>query len=591
MILQKLVELYNDSVIAKEIPSCYDQKEVRWIIELTPDGRLAGFTPTMDDRGKGHYLPVPHLKIRTSTKVDPILLCDESIYVFGKPEIAKAKKAHDAFKKLIKECSDKTEDETLNAVVAFLDNANELMKCYNEIAKDKRFRAKDRITFRVIDVLPIHREKIKEFWYDRQYAKELSTMQCLIDGEQKPVMERLDFQIRNVVPGSSGILISFNKPAFTSYGLENSLNAPTCKECGEKFTKALNSLLDSKSNSMLIGNVKYVFWVKEGSSVDIFKILQFPNSEDVKEMLKSLFTRKRFDLMVSPEDFYAIALSFSPPIRVVLRDWIVSTVENVKECMSQYFQGHRIYNSFTKEPIVFSVYGLANAIISANERDRRMRKVKLLTDNEEMRCHYRRRQDAYNRTVTRLISNAIKGDILPSWICSQAVTRCRVERSVPPNRAALIKLWYFTNNNNNTKEDYMVSLEQENKEPAYLCGRLLAMLESIQFHALGKVGSTIVDRFYGTASSAPASVFGPLVKGAVVAHLPKIRKDRAGLETNLQKELQSLVIDLSGFPKTLGMQGQALFALGYYHQRAAHFAHKKEDAKETVNHNQSPINQ
>ncbi|MDY6893488.1 MAG: type I-C CRISPR-associated protein Cas8c/Csd1, partial [Chloroflexota bacterium] len=102
------------------------------------------------------------------------------------------------------------------------------------------------------------------------------------------------------------------------------------------------------------------------------------------------------------------------------------------------------------------------------------------------------------------------------------------------------------------------------------CGRLLAVLESIQEEAAKprKINSTIVDRFYGTASSAPASVFGHLLRG-VQAHLGKLRKEKYGSYIALEKRLEEVQSGLSNFPKTLTMEQQGLFALGYYHQRAA----------------------
>ena len=41
-----------------------------------------------------------------------------------------------------------------------------------------------------------------------------------------------------------------------------------------------------------------------------------------------------------------------------------------------------------------------------------------------------------------------------------------------------------------------------------------AVLEQVQERAIPSANATIVDRFFGTASSAPASVFGRLLRGA-----------------------------------------------------------------------------
>jgi len=115
----------------------------------------------------------------------------------------------------------------------------------------------------------------------------------------------------------------------------------------------------------------------------------------------------------------------------------------------------------------------------------------------------------------------------------------------------------------------MVQLQTERPEAAYHCGRLLSVLEQIQQAALGRnVNTTIVDRFYGTASTAPASVFGTLLGGAQ-PHLSKLRRSqRESTAFALQSKLEDVLACLPDFPCTLKLQDQALFALGYYHQRA-----------------------
>lgn len=117
----------------------------------------------------------------------------------------------------------------------------------------------------------------------------------------------------------------------------------------------------------------------------------------------------------------------------------------------------------------------------------------------------------------------------------------------------------------------MAELELTNRDPAYLCGRLLAELEATQRAALGDVGAGVVDRYFGTASSAPASVFGRLLRGAQ-PHLMRLRKEKPGAYRRLDERLQDILSGLNGpngFPATLTLKQQGLFSLGYYHQKAA----------------------
>lgn len=130
-----------------------------------------------------------------------------------------------------------------------------------------------------------------------------------------------------------------------------------------------------------------------------------------------------------------------------------------------------------------------------------------------------------------------------------------------------------------------MSLDASNTDPGYLLGRLFAVLENIQRAALGKqVNATIRDRFYGAASATPASVFPMLVRNAQ-HHLGRLRKDKAGFAVNLEKEIGE-VFDRFGtsFPRSLGIEAQGHFAIGYYHQTQARFAGERtqDDTDDTT---------
>ena len=129
----------------------------------------------------------------------------------------------------------------------------------------------------------------------------------------------------------------------------------------------------------------------------------------------------------------------------------------------------------------------------------------------------------------------------------------------------------------------MEQLDLSNRDPAYLCGRLLAVLEQIQKQAIPGISATIIDRYFGTASSAPATVFGHLMRGAQ-AHLAKLRKTKEGAFYGLQQRLEEILNFLGEFPGTLTLKEQALFSLGYYHQRAFDRAAARE-AKERKQQN------
>ena len=114
-----------------------------------------------------------------------------------------------------------------------------------------------------------------------------------------------------------------------------------------------------------------------------------------------------------------------------------------------------------------------------------------------------------------------------------------------------------------------MALNKENNNIGYLLGRLFAVMERAQQGALGDINATIRDRYIGAASSTPARVFQPLLRNCQ-SHLSKLRKERPWLANRLEKELDEIVgnrLGDGGLPKTLDMDDQGAFFIGYYQER------------------------
>ena len=86
-------------------------------------------------------------------------------------------------------------------------------------------------------------------------------MQCLVTGQMGPVV-RLHPAVKGVqgAQSSGASLVSFNAPAFCSYGREQSLNAPTGKYAAFAYTAALNHLLSDRAHVQRLGDTTVVFW-------------------------------------------------------------------------------------------------------------------------------------------------------------------------------------------------------------------------------------------------------------------------------------------------------------------------------------------
>lgn len=124
-----------------------------------------------------------------------------------------------------------------------------------------------------------------------------------------------------------------------------------------------------------------------------------------------------------------------------------------------------------------------------------------------------------------------------------------------------------------------MSLDKDNTNIGYRLGRLFAVLEKTQEEANPGLNATIRDRYYGSASSTPVSVFSTLLK-LKNHHLSKM--ENKGRVTNLEKLYGSILDTIDDFPAVLSLDDQGRFAIGYYHQRQDFFK-KRESYNETEN--------
>ena len=93
-------------------------------------------------------------------------------------------------------------------------------------------------------------------------------MVCLVTGQIGPV-ENIHPSIKNVqgAQSSGAALVSFNAPAFCSYGKEQNYNAPTSKYAAFAYTTALNHLLADREHVYRMGDATVVCWAKCGGDV------------------------------------------------------------------------------------------------------------------------------------------------------------------------------------------------------------------------------------------------------------------------------------------------------------------------------------
>lgn len=544
------------------LPAGYQHQAIRYIFRIDEAGALLGIIDTAgtENRNRGTSHPAPHLK--RTVGISPKLLADTAEYALGVARIDPKKAAnpervvrqHEAFVALVEACAGATDEPSVRAVRAFLHGP---MPAPETLPAD--FNPSATVTFRVVmpgipeGVLPIGLPSVQSFWANYLAPPGITddggAMSCIVCGRIGPVLERHPLKIKGIPGGQiQKDLISANAPAFESYGLKASQVAPTCPQCAEAYGNALNSLLANKTTSLWTKELAYVFWPARPdhpAGQQVVGLLTEPqtHSGEVRELLTSFYAGRDYGLAIDPTRFYAAAFGASGA-RVVVKDWIDTTVGEALTRLTRYFALQVLVQWDGGESTPLPVSWIANATVHRTGTP----------------------PPIVSKSLVRL---ALAGGALPKDLLDLAVRRNRAEQGVSRDRAMLIKMVLGSQPQVSKKEiQKMTQLNDDTTDAAYVCGRLLATLDRIQRVALGSTNATIVDKYYGTASSAPASVFGTLLHGAQ-NHLHKMRRDRPGAHTNLERQLEEIMLPLASFPRTLSLEEQGLFALGFYHQRAA----------------------
>ena len=124
-----------------------------------------------------------------------------------------------------------------------------------------------------------------------------------------------------------------------------------------------------------------------------------------------------------------------------------------------------------------------------------------------------------------------------------------------------------------------MALNEESKDTAYLLGRLFSVLEAIQTDANPGINATIRERYFNSASAAPASVFPILIK-LKNSHMKKLERDKMGSKIYYEQLLTKIMGNLDAFPNRLSLEEQGKFILGYYHQTQKKYEKREEKTNE-----------
>ena len=594
---------------------------VRWIIPLDQNGQLVGSgvvetfgggDDSKNNRGKLYDVPKTSRATNSGTVSD--FLVDDIGAIFAlrtrfdkdktsgeiKEEnqsvIDKRCAKCDDFWEQIQMAWDATQDEDLNAILKFkacLANKNPPFIRLKDDGSawfvttqtgDEKKLGSDFFSFQVDGRIVFTKESINSYW-KKAVTKEISKNEedaqkgvCLITGQNNVPLARTHIPMITGLPKThkndqikTRGIVGFQSDSFCSYGFSRSYNAPAAVMATKAYLKAFQYLISREDHWLPIGGYWLCFWAKSNDLVSSLfaRILKKPDPQTIRKF----FTSPHWGLPHPPpsdEKFFTFSFTASGP-RIVIKTWSEAPLANVASCFKRWFEDLYIATPFQEDDgrTPFGIRQLVNTTLPLKFESGRF-----IADVEKMH------PDVPAQIYRAALENSKPPPLIIKSILIQLQSRLLRDEHYSiiydQSRFALLKL-IVNRNRKETDMEIKPQLAADTDDPAYNCGRLLSVLSETQRKAQGKLKdksfSGVAERYFGTASVSPATVF-PLLLRLNRHHLDKIRK--SGGNAYEEVVIRNIIAKFQPagegrppvFPRYLNLQDQGRFALGFYQQQA-----------------------
>lgn len=560
MILKALYDYYQRS--GEEVaPLGLEYKQIGFIIVLDKDGHFLRFEDRRLDKKSAQQFLVMKSVGRSSAPVANYLY-DNSQYVFGysdKGDLDSMRKYFDTFKSKVAEIYGMySENKAIQAVYAFYQQEPSAMveamqqdALWDDIAKNlnKKYSTFSFLIDGDTEIVASKRDLMNLATPEDTVEGKL----CLVTGKHSKTVE---VTTATMIPGSQATakLVAFQvNSGYDSYGKTKGNNAPISEDAEFAYTTALNHMLRPDShNKFMVGNRTFLFWASSASQAakesedSLFALLGRPETDDDDpnrriELVRSTFMAIYNGKLSADKDdtFYILGLAPNSA-RIAVVYWNEMPLRDFAGVISRHFEDMEMVDIRKEKKPYVGLHSILGGVTLGGKSS-----------------------DAIPNMPDSVVKSIFQGLPYPISLFQACIRRVRAEQSINVVRAAIMKAYLNRLNDNNHKNIERM-LDKENNNQGYLCGRLFAVLENLQYAANKQ--DSIRSSYMNAASSTPAAVFSTILKLSN-SHYGKLSKENKGLAVffdNQKKEIMAMIQD---FPTTLDLGDQGRFFLGYYHQK------------------------
>ncbi len=575
MILQALVKYYETLLQQGKMASeGWCQAKVSYAVNLREDGSVKGIMSLKQEEERGKktvWIPairtVPEMVSRSSG-ICANFLCDNSKFMLGIDTQGSGKR--------VQECFDAAKEKHLSILNGVESRMAKAVKAFFCTWDPKTAKTNPRLQeiweditdggnlIFVMDASEAQEdEAIRQAWQNLQTEKEEGQKGiCLVTGRKENIA-RIHTKIKGVqgAQSSGASLVSFNEPAFESYGKKQSYNASVGEYAAFAYTTALNYLLSQQKYVFRFGDTTVVFWAESGEKLyqDVFRMSVRPvknNQEVIRNVFENLRRNQAVmvdDISLDPEQqFYILGLAPNAA-RLSVRFFYQNNFGMILENLRNHYSRMQIVKPQWKEEEYLGIDDMLFETVNQNTRDK----------------------NPLPNLPGGVLRAVLSDSRYPENLYSSVIIRIRAEQGkITYGRAAIIKACLIQNYHLQ-KEGNFVALNQETNDTPYVLGRMFALLEAIQKEANGEINTTIRDKYFNAACANPATIFSILMK-LKNSHIRKIEKKEEWKKIYYEKQLTELMGKINAYPKMLTLEEQGRFILGYYHQVQKKYEKREE---------------
>lgn len=586
--LEELAELYEELCRqGKVLSEGWGMAKISHKIELDKDGHCKRIISAKEKvkvkNGKKEVEIAPTRKvplpvIRT-IGVKANFLCDTPTYLLGVAKDGNKERANECFRaarKLHHKILDHCPAPEAKAILAFFDTWD-----YEHAETDPMIQERieelasaNNLIFTVDGKDTTTNPDIEEAWDNylatsRETAKNTLKGQCLVTGEENQPIAILHPKIKGVAgtKTTGANLVSFNEPAFCSYGKDKKQgeNSPISEHAAFAYGTALNQLLADRRHTQVIGDTTVVYWSKHAitAAQDVIAARlgnvgesEMHSWDEIAEQIKKgLTVNIDGETLNQNEPFYILGLA-----------------PNASRIAVRFFEENR--------------FGEVLQNLEAHQKRMELQgpdwekgEIPLWKILKETTNPNTKESCASPLMAGSLLRAVLENTKYPGSVYNQVLMRVFKDQEISHTKAAFIKAYLLKNATKHWEGKLQMAVNTETTEISYVLGRLFSVLEDIQQNAIPEINATIKKRYFNSACTTPAAAF-PILLKLTNSHIGKFEKPKA---IYFKKKLGALMDQIEmpntgmPFPKRLNLEEQGAFVLGYYQETQAKYVKKQEE--------------